>query len=153
MSSKFILAEGTTLAMSKEEVKNTSGNSATGTPVTWVELADTTKTIEYSGESTDEIDVTTLGSEGFKETALGLTDPGEFSFTGHYVPSDGGQKEIAKAADDKKMRLFRVTFPDGTTFDVCGRIKSKKWNISGTGDVISRDVTVRLSGKPNETVS
>jgi hypothetical protein len=86
MGSKYMLAEGTTLQMSKEEVKDTSGNIATGaTPVTYVDLADTTKTIDYSGESTDEVDVTTLASEGFKETALGLTDPGEFSFTGHYV--------------------------------------------------------------------
>ena len=61
MGSKYMLAEGTTLQMSKEEVKDTSGNIATGaTPVTYVDLADTTKTIDYSGESTDEVDVTTL---------------------------------------------------------------------------------------------
>ena len=53
MGSKYMLAEGTTLQMSKEEVKDTSGNIATGaTPVTYVDLADTTKTIDYSGEST-----------------------------------------------------------------------------------------------------
>ncbi|WP_231109805.1 phage tail tube protein, partial [Eikenella corrodens] len=153
MGSKYMLAEGTTLQMSKEEVKDTSGNIATGaTPVTYVDLADTTKTIDYSGESTDEVDVTTLASEGFKETALGLTDPGEFSFTGHYVPSDNGQKEIVKAAEDKKLRLFKVKFPDNTVFLVMGRVKTNKWNVSGVADVVSRDVTIRLSGKPKLTV-
>ena len=98
------------------------------------------------------MDVTTLASEGFKETALGLTDPGEFSFTGHYVPSDNGQKEIVKAAEDKKLRLFKVKFPDNTVFLVMGRVKTNKWNVSGVADVVSRDVTIRLSGKPKLTV-
>ena len=152
--SKYMLAEGTTLEMSNEVVKDTSGKGADGIiTLTFVELADTTKTIEYGGESTDEVDVTTLASSGFKEVAMGLTDPGEFSFTGHYVPKDPAQKAIAKAAEDKDARLFRVTFPDGSKFEVMGRIKSRKWGISGVADVISRDVTVRLSGKPKETVS
>lgn len=153
MASKYVMAEGTKLEMSKEEVKDTTGNSVEGRPVTLVQLADTTKTIGYSGETTDEVDVTTLGSQGFKEFALGMSDPGEFSFTGHYVPKDPAQKEIVKAADDKKPRLFKVTFPDGTTFEVVGFIKTKKWGLDDIGGVITRDVSVRLSGKPKETVS
>lgn len=154
MPSKYVLAVGTTLEMSNEEVKDTTGNqAAASTPVTWVQLADTTKSIEYTGESTDEIDVTTLGSGNFKEFALGMTDPGELSFTGHYVPKDKAQKAIVVAAADKKLRLFRVTFPDGTKFEVMGRIKNKKWSVANNGEVISRDVTVRLSGSPKETVT
>ena len=33
-----------------------------------------------------------------------------------------------------------------------GRVKTNKWNVSGVADVVSRDVTIRLSGKPKLTV-
>lgn len=154
MSSKYILSAGTGLKMSKEEVKDTTGKQKDGlTPVTWVDLRCTTKTIEYGGINTDEIEVTTLCSEGFKEFALGLSDPGTMSFDGHYVPEDEGQQEIIKAAEDKMPRLFKVTFADGTTFETVGVVKTRSWSVPEAGGVVARKVEVRLSGKPKETVA
>ena len=80
-----MMAQGT-----KVEISKTSSSNLDDEALVFVDLNTTSKTINWQGGQSSEIDATTLASDE-KESELGLPDPGEFSVDGNYSSDDAGQ--------------------------------------------------------------
>lgn len=100
--------------------------------------------IQYQSGTASEIDVTTFCSTA-KEFRLGLDDPGQFTFNGHWVTRNAAHKVIAAAAVDKQPRLFIVTFADGSEFRATGFISQRSFSAAVDG-VVTGSFTIRLTG-------
>ena len=109
--------------------------------------------VNYSGLSVDEIDVTTLCSLA-KEYAAGELDPGELSFDAHFIPNDSDTYLALKnASEDRKKRLWVVTFSNGSKFAVVGYISNRNWSVPSNSDITTQSVTVKCSGLPVEVLA
>lgn len=147
--SEYVLAKGTQIEMSTNEVTDIeSGESG----ATWQSLDTVKKTVSWSGTTKDEIDVTTFASGDSKEFAVGMKDPGSLTISGHYVLNSEAYQAIIAADKDEKKRLFRITFADGGKFKALGFVRERSFEDS-VQDVVTGSVTIRLSGKPIETKS
>ncbi len=117
--SKAITGKGATLSMGSKVSLGTPGN-------TWQLIAEVS-TMDFSGTSTDEDDVTNLNSPGgFKETLATLSDPGTMDVTGNYTQ------------DASLDALRTAAYPDVTT---C-RVESYWWQVVVTRNDGSTDTRV-----------
>lgn len=143
-NSKVVLVQGTSVQVSEDEVTD-----VTPSPMPdMVSLDCTAREIQYQSGTANEIDVTTFCSTA-KEFRLGLDDPGQFTFTGHWVQSDEAHAVIRAAAADKLTRLFVVTFQDGSTFSALGFVSQRSFSAAVDG-VVSGSFTIRLTGAVSE---
>lgn len=143
-TSKVVLVQGTSVQVSEDAQTVTNP-----TPMPdMVSLDCTAREIQYQSGTANEIDVTTFCSTA-KEFRLGLDDPGQFTFTGHWVQSDEAHAVIRAAALDKESRLFIVTFADGSTFSALGFVSQRSFSASVDG-VVTGSFTIRLTGATAE---
>lgn len=104
----------------------------------------------------DEIDVTTLDSDGgYREYIGGFKDAGEVSIEGYFDSENEGQLAMQTSLDDGLAEDYKITFP--TT-------PQAEWNFKAVvtgfkvGDVdvdgnITFGATLRVSGKPTLTIT
>jgi predicted secreted protein len=141
MANPVLLVQGTKLDISIAEVVDVA---ATLLPAAFESLDITAKSVQYQGGSADEIDTTVLASTA-KEFRLGLQDAGTMSVAGHWVQGDAAQAVVKAAAKDKKTRLIRVTFNDGSTFSGLAFVSQRSWDAQVSG-VVSATFNFRLTG-------
>lgn len=146
MPNPVLLVQGTKLDISIAEVTLVT---ATVAAEGFKSLDITAKSVQYQGGSADEIDTTVLASTA-KEFRLGLQDAGTMSVAGHWVQGDAAQAVIKAAASDKKTRLIRVTFNDGSTFAGLAFVSQRSWDAQVSG-VVSATFNFRLTGATLET--
>ncbi|MBU9461367.1 phage tail protein [Burkholderia multivorans] len=141
--SKRIKSQGTQV-----EVSKTASVDLDDDTLVFVDLNTTSKTIQWQGGQSAEIDVTTLASEE-KEFELGLADPGEFSVEGNYSSDDEGQMILRAARPTGEKHVFRVTFRNGAKFLFLGMVRQYNWS-AGVDGIVSSTYSVRVSGSPKE---
>lgn len=140
MPSQVVLVQGTTV-----QISSAAETDVAPSPLpTMVSLDCTARQIQYQSGTANEIDVTTFCSTA-KEFRLGLDDPGQFTFTGHWVQTDAAHAVIRTAAADKQTRLFIVTFEDGSTFSALGFVSQRGFDAAVDG-VVTGSFTIRLTG-------
>ena len=140
MPSQVVLVQGTSVKVSTGEETDVSPSPLPA----MVALDCTAREIQYQSGTANEIDVTTFCSTA-KEFRLGLDDPGQFTFTGHWVQTDAAHAVIRTAAADKLQRLFQVSFPDDSTFSALGFVSQRSFSAAVDG-VVSGSFTIRLTG-------
>lgn len=103
----------------------------------------------------DEIDVTTLDSDGgYKEFIGGFKDAGEVTIEGFFDSENEGQLAMQESLDNGLAEDYKITFPTKP---------QAEWNFKavvtgfkvGDADVngnITFGATLRVSGKPTLTV-
>lgn len=143
MSSKVLLVQGTSV-----EISTTVATDTTGAGLTFETLDCTSRQVQWQGGTATENDVTTLCSTA-KEFRLGLSDAGTLTVTGHWLQVDLAQKAIKAADKDKKARLVRVIFEDGSRFSSLAFVSQRSFDGSVDG-VVSGAFAFRLSGEPLE---
>lgn len=144
MPSQVVLVQGTQLQISATAVEELNPSPMPAL----VTLDCTAREINYQGGTAAEIDVTTFCSMA-KEFRLGLEDPGQMTFNGHWVMTDAAQAVLRTAASDKATRLFIVTFEDGSVFKVLGFVASRSFSAAVDG-VVTGSFVIRLSGALEE---
>lgn len=140
MPSEVTLVQGTSVKVSLL----TTSELQPSTLPTMAALDCVGREIQYQSGTASEIDVTTFCSTA-KEFRLGLDDPGQFTFNGHWVQRNAAHKVIAAAAIDKQPRLFIVEFADGSEFRATGFISQRSFSAAVDG-VVTGSFTVRLTG-------
>lgn len=143
MSSKVLLVQGTSVQISKEEATGTTDSN-----LTFESLDCTGREIQWQGGQATEHDTTALCSTA-KEFLLGLDDAGTMTINGHWVQADDAQKVIKAAAKDKKRRLIKVTFEDGSVFASLALVSQRSWSAPVDG-VLTGTFNFRLTGEPRE---
>lgn len=141
--SKRIKAQGT-----KVEVSKTVSTDLDDKTIVFVDLNTTSKTIQWQGGQSSEIDSTTLASEE-KESEMGLPDPGEFSVDGNYSSDDEGQLILRAARRTGEKHIFRVTFRNGAQFLFVGMVRQHTWSAAVDG-IVTATYSVRVSGSAKE---
>ncbi|WGY71951.1 phage tail protein [Burkholderia cepacia] len=141
--SKRIKAQGTKVEISKASSANLDDDK-----LDFVDLNTTSKTINWQGGQSSEIDATTLASDE-KESELGLPDPGEFSVDGNYSSDDAGQLILRAARGTGDKYVFRVTFRDKSQFLFIGMVRQYTWS-AGVDGIVTSTYSVRVSGAPKE---
>jgi hypothetical protein len=114
--------------------------------------------VEYSGETTDEIDVTTLGSET-REFIPGFTDSGSITLNGNYLPGDEGQKLLQALKASKDVGNFQIMIPDnglgGGGSKIYQHFKASVTGITpalAVGAAVTFSATLRISGVIEEEI-
>lgn len=92
------------------------------------------------------IDTTNLSSTA-KEKMLGLRDPGQFTFTINYLPTDTGHKGLITDATAGTLRNFKIVFADGSSSEVAFSGYVLNFDVDGAVDgKLAANVTLELSG-------
>ena len=146
MASKVLLVQGTSLKISTDEATSTDDSG-----LDFETLDCTAREMQWQGGQATENDVTTICSTA-KEFRLGLTDAGTMNVDGHWLSSDEAQKVIKQADRDKKPRLIKVTFEDGSVFGSLAIVSQRSWSAPVDG-VVSGTFNFRLTGEPLEEES
>lgn len=113
-------------------------------PEVFTEVTQITEYQEIDNGSTTEIDVTTMGSTT-KETRLGLSDPGELSFSGVFDPSGASHQGMIADKASKVVRNWRIEYTDGATEEFSATVKTFTRQ-SGVDDVLRFQSVLRLTG-------
>jgi hypothetical protein len=122
---------------------------------TFIELCNITS-VDYGGETTDEIDVTTLCSEA-REFIPGFTDSGTITLNGNYLPGYAGQKQLQALKAAKDVGNFKITIPDDGLGNgaVYQYFKASVTGITpalAVGAAVTFSATLRISGEITEEV-
>ena len=75
---------------------------------------------------TDEIEVSNMDSEGWKEYMMGLSDGGEVSLEGYLQGDDAGQGELVKLCDSKEIAEAVITFPGSRSEEHTSELQSQR---------------------------
>jgi len=95
----------------------------------------------------EEVDVTTLDSTGgYREYIQGFRDSGELELSGYHDAGDAGQKAMRTAFDSGEAGAFEVAFPDGSTVDFSGFVKSHTIGSAEVDGAIGFGAVIRISG-------
>lgn len=111
------------------------------------------RNISGPGVSGNDIDTTTMdSSSNYRTFTAGLLDPGEISFTLVYDPTAASHTRLARYMGSKYLATWKVaeTSSAGTLTTFSGYVKGMSREIP-MDDVITCDLTVKLSGKPGYT--
>jgi len=98
--------------------------------------------------TTEEIDVTTLDSEGgFREFIAGFSDPGEVSISGFFVPGNPGQAALMTAFLAKTIEEFEIIYPAklGVSWAFDAYVSAFQVT-SETENAIEFEATLRVTG-------
>ena len=115
----------------------------TGSPGTYIEVAEITSFTGFDGQAS-EIDVTHLKSVA-KEFRMGLQDFGTFNLEINYLPADAGQEAMRAAKASRAIQKFRVTFSDASTAAFDGFVLSGPFS-GGIDAKMDCSFAVRISG-------
>lgn len=144
-------AGATTLAVSALPAALAAGDTAVGVEnyATITELTDITPPSAQANtfETTHH-----LSPGGVMEFGVGLTDPGDVTFTVNWLPSDpthDAATGFQKAADDKQLRRFKIIYPflPVKVHNFRGLVTGIAYT-APLGDRSTAAVTVKCSGKP-----
>ena len=130
-------------AMATKLIMVKSGSEAADLDITHL------KSIGDQSTEADEIDVTTLDSPNrAKEFIQGAKDAGTMDFVINDM-FDGQVEALDAVFDTGEVRRWKVVFPDGKGgFAFNGFIKNFTNGEVETDGLITRTLTIRLSGKP-----
>jgi hypothetical protein len=118
------------------------------------------KTVGIPEASTDEIDVSTLDSEGeSKEFLMGATDPGQLTIEGNYSAQDAGQQKLYGYSTSKEVFEFVIEVAKkGETS--CATLKGtalvqscKRFGDIAEGELIPFNATLKLTGATHFTAA
>lgn len=140
MAVRKLIGLGTTLS-----VKLTTASTTTYTAIGGL------VSLPGPNATADDADVTTLdNSDNFKTFLRGQVDPGELSLTLAYGSTDASSKKLGTALKDGALRTWKLTFSStavsAETFS--GYVKGMGREIAGAASMISRSVTIKVSGSP-----
>ena len=125
-------AQGTKLSYTIGETKHTIANISS---------------IGEIAQTSEEVDVTTLDSEGgYREYMQGMRDSGEVELTGYHDAGDAGQKALRSAYADGKIGTFQVDFPDGSRVEFSGFVKGHTIGAAEVDGAVGFGAVVRISG-------
>jgi len=113
--------------------------------------------ISGPSRSRETIDTTTHDSpDKYREFIKGLKDAGEVTITIHYDPADTGHSNLDSDFEEDEARDYQVVMLPGTAAE-------RTWDFSGLvtsigdefpiDDKMEREVTFKISGKPELTVT
>lgn len=110
--------------------------------------------VDYGGETTDEIDVTTLCSAA-REFIPGFTDSGTITLNGNYLPGYEGQKRLQALKASKDVGNFKITITDdglgnGAVYQYFKASVSGITPALAVGAAITFSTTLRISGEITE---
>jgi hypothetical protein len=111
------------------------------------------RSISGPGVSGNDVDTTTLdSSSNFRTFTPGLLDPGELTISMIYDPTDVGHKRLTRYMGSRINANFKVceTSTAGTVQSFSGYVKGMSREIP-MDDVITCDVTIKVSGLPGYT--
>jgi hypothetical protein len=111
------------------------------------------RNISGPGVSGNDIDTTTMdSSSNYRTFAAGLLDPGEVTFSLVYDPTAASHARLARYMGKKYAANWKVALGSsgGTLTTFSGYVKGMSREIP-MDDVISCDVTVKVTGKPGYT--
>lgn len=83
----------------------------------------------------------------WRSSTPGQKDAGELSVTLAWLPGDAGQKELVNAVGGEP-RWFKIKYPNDA-YDLMFGYVSKVGKAVPQKEVMTRSVTIRLSGKPD----
>lgn len=112
------------------------------------------KSISGMGGTRDVVDVTHMESvDAFREFIPGLGDAGEASFTINYIPTEATHAQLLSDFNNRTVAAWTVElpFPGTPTLSFDGFVTGYPLNIP-LDDVITADVTIKISGKLTLTV-
>ena len=134
-------AEGTTLTLTSKAT----------TPV--VSLIGSLSNIGEVAPSADEIEVTTLDSDGgYKEFLQGMKDAGEVPVSGYMDATTAkNQNKLITYFDTGETVGAEIEFPDGTTVGFDCYIKAYTMGGAEIGGAVAFGATLRVTGKPTVT--
>lgn len=98
-----------------------------------------------SSES-EVVDVTSHDSGAYREKIPGIIDPGEFSCSGNYIPSDLGQKSLRTAMQNQTVDEIVIVYPDGYGFTCDGFVKTFQPGSAEVDDKVTFEVAFVVSG-------
>ena len=96
--------------------------------------------------TSDEIDVTTLDSAGYKEFLQGLKDSGELPLSGFHNTDSTGQATMRALFASGALGYFWVTFPDQTVVAFSAYVKSHTLGAAETNGAVGFGCSLRISG-------
>lgn len=116
-------------------------------PNAYTELAEVTE-ISLPELSRDSVDFTHMKSpDAYREFKPGLSDAGDGSVTYNLVPGMADDAVIATHLATRKVDDWRITFPNGATFDFRG-FATKHGRATPLADKMTGSATFKVSGKP-----
>lgn len=104
----------------------------------------------------DEIDVTTLDSDGgYREFIGGFKDAGEVPIEGFFDSENEGQLAMETSLDEGLAEDYKITFPTtpAAEWDFKAIVKNFKVGDVDVDGNIMFGATLRISGKPTLTVT
>ncbi|HSH35206.1 phage tail tube protein [Schnuerera sp.] len=104
----------------------------------------------------DEIDVTTLDSDGgYREFIGGFKDAGEVPIEGFFDAENEGQLAMETSLDDGLAEDYKISFPTKppAEWDFKAVVTGFKVGDVDVDGNITFGATLRISGKPNLTVT
>jgi hypothetical protein len=112
------------------------------------------KTVGVPEASTDEIDVSTLDSEGAnKEFILGATDAGQLMIEGNYNATDVGQQKLYECSITKEAVEFVIEVAKRGEEKEAAKLTGKAFVQAcrrigdvGEGEIIAFSATLRITG-------
>ncbi len=114
-------------------------------PGAWLKIAEI-KDLTPPNEQADVLDATNFDSPGsYKEFILGMTDPGDVTFTMNLVP--GSASEIALLAAKLARKAFhaRITFPNAVVWTFDNLITHYQPSVPVEG-IMTCTVTAKVTG-------
>lgn len=105
--------------------------------------------IKLPSPSSTEIDTTDLASTA-KEFLLGLSDFGEVSFNGKFLPTSAVQQQLIADQLARDLHNWKVTMSDGTTCEFSATVKMLDFT-GAVDDIYKWTITLRCSGEPSWT--
>jgi hypothetical protein len=125
------------------------------TAETWLDLCNVTS-IDFGGETTDEIDVTTLCSQA-REFIPGFSDSGTITLSGNYLPGYDSQKRLQALKAAKEVGNFRISISDdglgtGVVYQYFKASVSGITPAFAVGAAVTFSATLRLSGAITEVL-
>jgi hypothetical protein len=138
------VAQYTPVEGMKLGVSTTASTNLADDTLVFADLAVTVKQPQYQGAASAKIDVTTIASKA-KEYALGLDDSGTFAMSGNWKISDPAQQALLTAKADKKARVFKTTFSDGSGFVFAGLVDQFTWS-ADVDNVVTGTFNVQVTG-------
>ena len=103
----------------------------------------------------DEIDVTTLDSEGgYKEFLQGFKDSGEIALEGFLTKNgDEGQQELKTLYDSGETKETVITFPDNSTLTFNSWVKGVTFGATDVDGAVGFGATLRVTGAVTYTAA
>ena len=123
--------------------------NADGPPETFTKIAEV-KNVTGPGGSRDTVDVTSMDSTGgFREYIAGLGDPGEITFSSHFIPSDVTQEDLLDDFNNKVINNWKIEWPQftGTPYLTFAALVTSFAIDTPLDGAVMLNITLKVSGQ------